>query len=273
MNYYTQFYLNKLADFELQSPKPIPPVPWKRPINLITKELLEGVEMEKGAVFGFKGLTGNTGPIKALIRQVRATGGKVVRVKPKEVAAQSPHTSKLPVGESGYTQGFWDPVTGNFKNTQFDVGKGLPRTTFTMQPTADGRHAMEYTEGVVGGTNPSPIASFFHEVGHDMHSKAMRRAGIGDMLGGHEVPGLPKMDKVLNEIGANNSALQFLEQHGAKPEVLAYYKGARIPSFNTYTSALKPSTNPIQQKILDAAPLGYTPTYKGVPDLYQPPLK
>ena len=225
--------------------------------------------MEKGAVFGYPGLTGNTGPIKALIRQIRATGGTIRRVKPKAVAAQLPHTSQLPVGVSSYSRGSWNPAAENFKYTQLNVGKGKPRNTFTMQPTADGKHAIEYAQGVAGGTNPSPIASLFHEAGHDLHSKAMRRAGIGDMFGGHEVPGLPQMDKVLNEIGANNAALQFLEQHGAKPEALAYFKGARIPSFNTYTHGVVPSTNPIQQKRLEAGKFGFTPGYKGLPDLYQ----
>jgi len=230
--------------------------------------------MVKGAVLGYKGLTGNTGPIKALIRQIKATGGTIRRVKPKEIAAQLPNTSKLPVGESKYSRptDSWDPVAKNFQGKRLDVAKGRPRNTFTMQPTADGRHATEYTEGVFGGTNPSPIASLFHEAGHDLHSTAMRTAGLGNSYGMHKVPGLPEMGQIVDELGANNAALQFLEQQGAKPEVLAYFKGARIPSYNTYTRGLEPSTNPIQQKILDAGQFGFTPGYKGLPDLYKQTL-
>ena len=227
--------------------------------------------MEKGAVLGYKGLTGNTGPIKALIRQIKATGGTIRRVKPKEVAAQLPNTSQLPVGDSKYWRGndSWDPVANRFLSKRFDVGKGIPRNTFTMQPTADGKHAINYAQGVAGGTNPSPIASLFHEAGHDLHSTAMRTSGMGNSYGMHKVPGVPHMGPIVDELGANNAALQFLEQHGAKPEALAYFKGARIPSFNTYTHGVVPSTNPIQQKILDAGKFGFTPGYKGLPDLYK----
>jgi hypothetical protein len=226
-------------------------------------------QMHKKAVLGFKALTGHTGPIKAFLRQLRNEGAAVRRVIPETVGARLPNTgAKLPVGTSGYSRGSWDPTQQAFRDTVLDVGKGRPRNTMTMQPDA-GAFRFTYGQGTPGGTNPSPIASLLHEGGHHMNHRAMRRAGIGDSMGGHEVPGLPHMDKVMNELGANNSALQFLQQAGARPEAMAYFKGARAPSFSSYVRNLPQTGNPVQQRILAAGPHGFTPGYKGLPDLYK----
>jgi hypothetical protein len=121
--------------------------------------------------------------------------------------------------------------------------------------------------------NPSPIASMMHEGGHHLHHRAMRRAKLGDISGGHDIPGLPHMDRVVNELGANNAALQVMQQAGATPQAMAYFKGARSPSFSSYLRDLPNTGNPIQQRILDAGPQGFTPGYTGLSDLYAPAVK
>jgi hypothetical protein len=227
-------------------------------------------EFVKESVLGFKALTGHTGPIKAFLKQLRADDVVVKRVRPATVGAQLPNTGSLPVGTSGgsgYVRGSWDPARQTFRNTEIEVAKGMPRHTLSMQPAGAG-FRYSYGQGAAGGTNPSPIASLLHEGGHHGHHRAMRRAGIGDSMGGHEVPGLPHMDSVMNELGANNAALQFLQQAGAKPEALAYFKGARQPSFRSYVKNLPQTNNPVQERILAAGQHGFTPGYKGLPDLY-----
>lgn len=224
--------------------------------------------LRKQAVLGFSKLTGHTGPIKALLRQLRADGAVISRVRPSAAEAILPHTAHLPPGVSQYSRGSWDPAAKSFRNTTIRVGKGMPRLNMEMQPVGD-KFTFKYNPGTPGGTNPSPIASLFHEGGHHLHHRAMRNSGVGDMMGEHAVPGLPHLNSVFNELGANNSALQFMTQAGADPQAIAFYKGVRYPSFETYKHGLPESTNSIQQRILSEGKFGFTPGYTGLPDYYK----
>ena len=167
--------------------------------------------------------------------------------------------------------------------------KGLPRQKIELSPEG----TVSYVDGVKGGVNPSPISSLLHETGHgyahDSVGRLARAPGgfsgkaTGDMrlLGTHELPGgYYELDKVTNELAANNAALQLLRGAGAKPQALSYFQAARKPSFDTYLNAARNPPYAIsdaQRQLLDRVTTlgrpGFTPGYSGLPDLYAPTVK
>jgi hypothetical protein len=215
--------------------------------------------MEKAAVLGFKALTGNTGPIKALLRDLKSKNIPITRVKPEAIQARKPLTDHLPTGASGYSRGSWNDDINGFRGAELLVQKGLPRTNYGFRQLPDGTFQAKHTEGIRGGTNPSPIASLLHEAGHDMHYRVARKIGLGDKHLGRYQTGSGYADDLLKEIGANNAALQFLKRHNAAPEAMAYYKGARIPSFKTYLHSVPEEySHSIVDKVRSLAPNGFT---------------
>jgi len=217
--------------------------------------------MEKSAVLGFKGLTGNTGPIKALLRDLKSKNIPVTRVKPEAVAARSPLTEHLPVGGSIYSRGSWSDAIDGFRGAELKIGKGLPRKNYEFKELPDGTFQTKTWDNIKGGTNPSPIASLFHEAGHDMHYRVARKLNFANNNKhlGHYGTHSTYTDDLLKEIGANNSALQFLRRNNASPQAMAYYKGARTPSFKTYLDAIPADySHSIVDKVRSLAPGGYT---------------
>jgi hypothetical protein len=215
--------------------------------------------IEKAAVLGFKALTGNTDPIKALLRDLKSKNIPITRVKPEAIQARKPLTDHLPTGASGYSRGSWNDDINGFRGAELLVQKGLPRTNYGFRQLPDGTFQAKHTEGIRGGTNPSPIASLLHEAGHDMHYRVARKIGLGDKHLGRYQTGSGYADDLLKEIGANNAALQFLKRHNAAPEAMAYFKGARIPSFKTYLHSVPEEyIHPIVDKVRSLAPNGFT---------------
>lgn len=242
------------------------------------------------AAMGFPGLAnGSLSAVKGVIKHLRSSGlggmggrtfdaaaGRfrhtpIARVRPAEVAAQLPGTGHLPIGTSEFSQGVG-------RAARIQVGKGRPRIGLTQEA---GQYA--YAPGVAGGTNPSPIASMLHEGGHFLHSKSLRDLAIKDPaalgsaaksptvrnLGLHEIPGQSSsVDNVINELGANNAALQALRQSGAPDAALNYYQTARYPSFSTYATTHAPG-NPNLSRAIEAGKWGYTPGYGGLTDVYK----
>jgi hypothetical protein len=259
-------------------------------------------QMVKAAVLGFKALTGHLGPIKQIIRQARADGMKglggtrfdaalgrnvrtpITRVKPAEALAQSPNTQHLRTGSSQTSRNSF-----NVGSHDLQVQKGLPRQKIELSPEG----AVSYVGGVKGGVNPSPISSLLHETGHgyahDSVGRLARAPGgfsgkaTRDMrlLGTHELPGgYYELDKVTNELAANNAALQLLRGAGAKPQALSYFKAARQPSFESYLNAawnppyaISDAQRQLLGKVTTLGRPGYTPGYSGLSDLYATTVK
>lgn len=255
-------------------------------------------KLEKSAVLGFKALTGHLGSIKKIIRAARADGMQglgttrfdaalgrnvrtpITRVKPAAPLAQAPHTQHLPTGVSQTSRRSYEVGSHDVQ-----IQKGLPRQTIELSPAG----VVSYAAGVKGGTNPSPIASMLHEVGHGYaHDSVGRLAratgGFGGrstrdmrLLGTHELPGgYHDLDKVVNELAANNAALQLLRHAGAKPRALSYFQAARQPSFDSYLhAAWNPSyaISDAQRQLLGRVTAlgrrGHTPGFSGLDSLYK----
>ena len=219
--------------------------------------------IEKSAVLGFKALTGNTGPIKAIIKEIKGRGIKINRVRPENIEANLPHTSHLPI----------DTSVAKLNKNILNVGKGKPRMYIQKTPTG-----YSYLEGIIGGTNPSPIASFLHEGGHFLHSGAVKNSPLAKRpdaswltkdLGAHWVKGQGKhVNTVIDELGANNAALQALQQSGASRDAMNFYTVARKPSFYTYFSKIKDIDNPVSNKLKAIGQEGYTKGFKGLDQVY-----
>jgi hypothetical protein len=245
---------------------------------------------EKSAVLGFKALVGNTAPIKAMLRQLRADGVKINRVRPAASGAQLPGTGHLPVGVSNYRmdkilpEGVRRTSEVPYNDFAINVGKGRARMIPEIQMRPDGQMAARWQQGVAGGTNYSPLSSFMHEGGHHLHQKAMRAAAARDPArfgvapgdinrygGQHTIPGQPQLSTVLNELGANNAALQVMQGAGASDDAMRFYKHMRRPSFLSHANQT-PQT-PLSSSILAQGQHGFTPGYTGLADLYAPAVK
>lgn len=244
----------------------------------------------KGAALGYQALTGNLEPIKALITHLRSSGlqgmggkqfsaelGRTVRkpisrVRPAATAAQLPGTAHLPEGVANLTQ------RGGESFVQ--VGKGKPRHEFTRLENGQ----LWFKPGTAGGVNPSPIASLLHEGGHFMHNQALRKSvattpgKFGTAAdnyrlkdyGMHNVPGEhADVSRLMDELGANNSALQALQQAGATERAQKFYQTARYPSYQTYVAGLPTEASALQQRLAVTGKLGYTPGYKGLEAFYK----
>jgi hypothetical protein len=234
-----------------------------------TKHFLSILEKDasvltKSAVLGFKALTGHTGPIKSILREIKGRGIKINRVKPPDPAARSPHTEHLPVGES----------IAKLNKNILEVGKGKPRMHIEKTPAG---YNYLY-DGVKGGTNPSPIASFLHEGGHFLHAGAVKNSPLARRAdaswltkehGSHWVKGQEKaVNTVIDELGANNAAIQALRQSGATPEAIQFYATARKPSFYTYFPAINNINTPVANRLKAIGQEGYTSGFKGLDELY-----
>lgn len=236
--------------------------------------------MVKSAVLGFKGLTGNTHFVKDMIRLMRSKGVEISRVRPFSEAAQSINTGSLPYGVSSFIRrGIPKNRPGPFNEADWtehiQVGKGLPRQNLHINtdPITNKPVSYAWRPGAVGGTNPSPISSFFHESGHQLHQQAMRRifaeapnkfgpnaSWVTKEHGLHHIPDNPRLSTVLDELGANNSALRFMKQRGASEDATKFYKLMRRDSFNTYLNHLKPEhSSDLQQRVIAEGSKGYTP--------------
>jgi hypothetical protein len=252
------------------------------PLNALLLSAFSGGQLEgltKSAFLGAGKLMGNGAAVKAFIRQMRGMNIPIRRVRPENSAAVLPNTSHLPVGSSQHS--FSKVYPGLRKTTdlpmntsRLDVGKGRPRVNLQ---TRDGNFFQ--TPGVQGGTNPSPIVSMFHEGGHALHQRALMRAArqSPERFGGapnyktleygnHVIPGQPGLSTVLDEIGANNAALQFGRQAGATPDALNFYRAARQNSFNTYTGAVE--NTPLAKHVMQRGGKGYTDDL-GTMNLYE----
>lgn len=232
----------------------------------------------KSSVLGFKALTGSMKSLKAIIQHLRGSGlggmggnefnpqlGRMVRtpiarVRPELEAARLPGTGHLPTGSSHLSQ--------NMQGSTIAVGKGAPRLNIEMNP-AD--NSLLYTQGIRGGTNPSPIASFLHEGGHFLHHNAVSAAakdparfgGVDNAVmkgyGWHRLPGVrSEVNTIMDEAGANSAAMQAMRQSGASQNALNYYQAARAPSFSTYAADVKGPLNTAEQGVMDATRAGYT---------------
>ena len=270
-------------------------------INKITKSSANyGIEkkaqeeaMEKASALGYKALTGNLGPLKQIIKHLRkqgysGLGGRVhdpnlgrfkhtpiSRVIPSNPKAQLPNTQHLPIGES---KAFFN--SGNARSLV--VGKGMPRMNLDIKD----KNLVGYIPGMPGGTNPSPISSFLHEAGHLEHARMVKQlAQSNSKVFGSNLPyslkdyGIHGISSgkynpltLLDEVGANNSALQLLKQTGATPQAQAFYKGVRYPSFKTHLdSAISdqtPNASSLINKITKEAPHGFTQDYSGINRFY-----
>lgn len=229
-------------------------------------------EFVKSSVLGYKNLTGHTGPVKELLRQLKNYGIPINRVKPITTEARLPHTEHLLPGRSEVRMSpYFDDLKNKFAGVEINVLKGKPRLLMEMKPNGFGGFLTRFKNGTPGGANESPIASLFHEAGHEMHHKTMFQGGEGDRTGFHNTK-IPGLDRVLDELGANNAALQLMTQAGAKPEMIAAYKGFRYPSFLTHLEKAKEEGldlgNPIVQKVVNTGKHGYTPGHIRLADLY-----
>lgn len=213
---------------------------------------------------------------KNAVRDFKATGGTLSRARPADPAAMLPNTSHLPVGKSAVSHSATRPAN-------ITVAKGKPRVTTNTDASGQ---IVGYKPGTSGGTNPSPLSSFYHEFGHVEHANAMKNSlkanpnalgftpdPVTRHIGLHSAPGVPNgVDDVLNELGANNAALQRMRQSGASPLQMNNYVAHRAPSFRSYltpdmqTSA---ATNPTVKRILEQGQHGYTPDFRTA-NLYVP---
>ena len=250
-------------------------------------------DMEKASALGYKALTGNLGPLKQIIKHLRnqgysGLGGRVhdpnlgrfkhtpiSRVIPSNPKAQLPNTQHLPIGES---KAFFN--SGNARSLV--VGKGMPRMNLDIKD----KNLVGYIPGMPGGTNPSPISSFLHEAGHLEHARMVKQlAQSNSKVFGSNLPyslkdyGIHGISSgkynpltLLDEVGANNSALQLLKQTGATPQAQAFYKGVRYPSFKTHLDAAisdqTPNASSLINKITKEAPHGFTQDYSGINRFY-----
>jgi hypothetical protein len=237
------------------------------------------IEPEKSAFLGAGKLMGNGKVVKDFIRHMRGMDIPINRVRPANPAAILANTSHLPVGASQHSfskvyPGLRRTTDLPMNTSSLDVGKGVPRVNLQMR---DGKFFQ--TPGVQGGTNPSPIASMFHEGGHAMHQRELLRVAkqsperFGGVphwktleYGNHFIPGQPGLSTVLDEIGANNAALQFGQQAGATPEAMNFYRAARQNSFNTYKGAVE--NTPLAQQVMQRGGKGYTDDLRTV-NLYE----
>lgn len=283
----------------IQPGGPIPSIPMlsapsravmsKQASHSLTHHFRHAAGTTKSAVLGFRALTGNTAPIKAMLRALRADGVAVSRVRPAASTAQLPHTGGLPVGVSTYSMdkilpaGIRRSSEVPYNSFNLTVGKGRPRHVPEFQQGTNGMEA-RFAPGAAGGTNPSPIASMMHEGGHHLHMKAMRDAvrnnpskfgvaadDVNRFSGEHVIPGQSHLGRVLDELGANNAALQVMQGRGATDEAMQFYKHMRRPSFLTHTYNL-PQT-PLADAVLAQGAKGFTPGYAGLTDFYLPTLK
>jgi hypothetical protein len=227
-------------------------------------------------LFGMKkqalGFIGMSKLVKPAIAALKASGGALKRVKPKNEAARLPHTEHLPIGTSNAS--FSAKGAPNIT-----VGKGKPK--FIPEVNASG-NIVKYSPGVKGGTNPSPVASFLHEFGHVEHAKSLKSLVNSNPkalpfspswqtkeLGIHAIPGKRIESQLLNELGANNAALQRLRQSGATPQQLGHYSALRRPSFQTYLKDLESVSegglSDIGRKIKERGTYGYTPDLQTMP--------
>lgn len=250
-------------------------------------------DMEKASALGYKALTGNLGSLKQIIKHLRGQGyggmgGRVYdpklgrfkhtpisRVIPSNPKAQLPNTQHLPIGES---KAFFN--SGNARSLV--VGKGAPRMNLDIKD----KNLVGYISGVPGGTNPSPISSLLHEAGHLEHARMVKQlANNNSKVFGSNLPyslkdyGIHGISSgkynpltLLDEVGANNSALQLLKQTGATPQAQAFYKGVRYPSFKTHLdkaiSDQTTSGSSLINKITKEAPHGFTQDYSGINRFY-----